>query len=116
MHAESLISHSHQHDAKWYRIRIGMRLDSTEFMMIIKKTRCLLQNGICLHSTQSDRMTDGIPYCFGATARARERLVTIGGLDAMVVGAEGRSEGRGASIVALATSFTLLLRCQKIAC
>ena len=27
----------------------------------------------------------------------------------MVVGAEGRGEGRGASIVALATSFTLLL-------
>jgi hypothetical protein len=30
-------------------------------------------------------------------------------MDAMVVGAEGRSGGRGASIVTLATSFTLLL-------
>eukprot|EP01043_Picozoa_sp_COSAG02_P062791 COSAG02_NODE_8750_length_2456_cov_14.419569_2_plen_81_part_00 len=80
-----------------------MRLDSTEFMMIIKKSRCLLQNGICPHSTQSDRMTKG-----GCTIPARPRAtqaggheLTIGGLDAMVMGAEGRSEGRGASIVAL---------------
>eukprot|EP01043_Picozoa_sp_COSAG02_P062081 COSAG02_NODE_8480_length_2555_cov_2.345277_1_plen_120_part_10 len=45
-----------------------MRLDSTEYMMIIKKTRCLLQNGICPHSTQSDRMTEGILYYSGAAA------------------------------------------------
>ena len=72
-----------------------MRIDSTEFMMIMKKTRCLLQNGICLHSTQSDRMTGGIPYCSGAAARARERLVTIG-LDAMVLGARASARGQEA--------------------
>ena len=73
-----------------------MRIDTTEFMMTIKKTRCLLQNGICLHSTQSDRMTDGIPYCSGAAARARERLVTTGGLDAMVLGARASARGQEA--------------------
>ena len=73
-----------------------MRLDSTEFMMIIKKTRCLLQNGICPHSTQSDRITEGIPYCSGAAARAREWLVTIGGLDAMVLGARASARGQEA--------------------
>ena len=95
--------------AKWYRIGMGMRLDSTEFMMIIKKTLCLLQNGICPHSTQSsDRMTEGILYCFGAAARARERVVTISGLDGMVLGAEGQGEGTGGlikvTVVALSVS------------
>jgi hypothetical protein len=75
-----------------------MRLDSTEYMMIIKKNRCLLQNGICPHSTQSDRMTEGILYCFGAAARARKRVVTISGLDGMVLGAEGQGEGTGGLI------------------
>ena len=69
-----------------------MRIDSTECMTTIKKARCLLQNGICPHSIQSDRMTEGIPYCSGAAARARV-WVTIAGLDGMVLGA--RAKGRG---------------------